>query len=90
MAKWDGFQGALSEVERLRVELEQARAERDLFRDSVARQSGARVMAERRALAAEQAAEQAKAERDDLAARLQAVQQAKRRIDPQPTKGQAE
>lgn len=92
MAKWDGFQGALSEVERLRVELERAQRDRDAerFRADVLRETALRLQAERDALIHDlerlkdseteqlNRAEKLQAERDDLTARLQSIQQAER------------
>lgn len=58
MAKWQQFPDASAEVERLRVELEQAR----------------KALAERIDIIGK-----LRAERDDLAARLQQIQQAERK-----------
>lgn len=101
MAKWNGFPGALSEVERLRVELERARKERDEAirrRDAWKAKAGgydelaaavraklkdepatlSRVLLKAGLIEAEARADRLQAERDELAARLQAVQQAER------------
>ena len=79
MAKWDGFQGALSEVERLRVELERARElQREMALDMIAAYAEAE-QAHKAQLAAEARADRLQAERDDLAARLQSIQQAERK-----------
>ena len=65
MAKWQQFPDASAEVERLRVELEQARAQLN--------ETGDELNAWRHQAIA------ARAERDDLAARLQQIQQAERK-----------
>lgn len=99
MAKW-GFPDMSAEVERLRAELEQARAQlREMALDVLAASGQAQdayeaqLAAERRAdRLEEQLADSeanvahalcqmrlAKAERDDLAARLQSIQQAERK-----------
>ena len=93
MAKWSNVPDASAEVERLRVELEQARAQlREMALDVLAAEEAAeQAKAERDALiydlerlkASEteqlNRADKLQAERDDLAARLQSIQQAERK-----------
>lgn len=86
MAKWQS-PDASAEVERLRVELEQARAELHTMKTAgiieVASRNN-RVTEymfhwEGRALDAEARADRLQAERDDLAARLASIQQSERK-----------
>lgn len=70
MARWQ-FPDAAAEVERLRAELEQARADRDQWQSLC-------FSARREQIETEATAARLQAERDNLAARLQSIQQSER------------